>query len=84
MDNCQLLLLNSKPCLTLLKVSEIQNINKVIAIYAGVVYIPLWYREEQNPEKVWNMRQAFNRVIHIPSFSSVSAFRCLWKGQNFS
>lgn len=70
--------------MTLLKVSEIRNITKVIALYTGVVYIPFWYREEQNPGKVWNMCQAFNRVIHMPSFPSASAFKCLWKGQNFS
>lgn len=38
MDNCQLLLLSCEPCMTSLKVSEIQNVMKLIRIYTTLVH----------------------------------------------
>lgn len=70
--------------MTLLKVSEIQNLMKLIAIYTGGVCALLCYREEQNTGKVGNMCQVFDRVIHASSSSSASAFRYLCKGQIFT
>lgn len=46
--------------MTLLKVSEIQNLMKLIAIYTGGVCALLRYREEQNTGKVGNVCQVFD------------------------
>lgn len=53
--------------MTLLKVSEIQSLTKLTAIYTGGVCAPLRYREEQNIGKVGNMCQAFDGIINVPS-----------------
>lgn len=66
--------------MALLKVSEIQRLIRLIAIHTGRVCAPLCYREEQNIGKVGNICQALDGVILVPSFSSASTFRYLWKG----